>query len=380
MVLKISDISYEDCTNELAAGIAIYIRSFIESAKEVHFTCWSLGDRNRRVLLRDNTVQVNFLLPITKRYEFIPETIRTIYYIFLKLKQIENGKDAIVFHSSTYLWPYLFRRKSIPSVLIIHGTNSPITSLAVGRKKALFVACSDAYAIGKADLVILVSREGLDYYQKRYPKYRHKMIFYPTFVDSTVFYPQDLRQARKSLGLGDRTVLCCVGRLAKQKKVAVLLHIFKRIVRVHKDCFLCIVGDGPDRKKLVSMSKELEIDRALCFYGNVPNKDVRVFFNASVLSFTLSYWEGTAKTILESLACGTPAIVSDVADNRDIITNGKDGYVLDSDDDAKAAELAIRIIDNYDEFSKNALQKSKKYQANEIVPMIISDIKNLIRK
>ena len=80
---------------------------------------------------------------------------------------------------------------------------------------------------------------------------------------------------------------------------------------------------------------------------------------------------------MESLACGTPVIASDVADNRQIITNGKEGYVLDSDDKEKGAALAFKIMDNYHEFSKNALKTGKQYSASEVVPKLIEEIKNV---
>ncbi|WP_347272774.1 glycosyltransferase family 4 protein [Candidatus Kuenenia sp.] len=378
--MKVSDVFYEDCTDEKAVGIAIYIRTFIKNATGIDFDCWSLMEKKKTITLGKNVVQTNVLVPMKKKYKFIPETIRTIYYIWLKLKEISYQKDAIIYHSTTYFWPYLFKKKTTPLVLIIHGTNMPITTIAVGKCKALFVAKSDSYAIKKADRVILVSQEGLNYYQNKYPNYAGKMRFYPTFVDSSIFYSEDMEESKEVLGLKGKTVLCYVGRLATQKKVALLIKIFKRILIKRRDCFLCIVGDGPDREKLLHLVEELKIKDSVHFHGNVPNQIVRTFFNASVVSFTLSYWEGTAKTILESLACGTPAIVSDVADNRQIITNGKDGFVLDSDDEEKGAAYAIKIMDNYDQFSKNALDKGKGYYASAIVPKIIQEIKSVIEK
>jgi len=379
-LVKISDVFYEDCTDDKAIGIAIYIRTFIKYAQGIVFTCWSLGEENKAVIIGENVIQSNVLIPSNKKYNWIPETIRTIYYIWLKLKEISYQKDAIIFHSTSYFWPYLFRKKITPAILIIHGTNMPITRMAVGRRKAFFVSCSDGFAIKKADRVILVSKEGLNYYQNKYPKYMSKMRFSPTFVDNSVFYAEALEKSKAQLELKGKTVLCYVGRLATQKKVALILCIFKQILMKRNDCFLCIVGDGPDREKLARLTKELKIENNIHFYGNVSHQEVRVFYNASVLSFTLSYWEGTAKTILESLACGTPVIASDVADNRQIITNGKDGFVLDSDDEGKGAEYAVKIMDNYDQFSKNALDKGKGYYASAIVPKIIQEIKSVIEK
>ena len=97
-LVKISDVFYEDCTDDKAIGIAIYIRTFIKYAQGIVFTCWSLGEENKAVIIGENVIQSNVLIPSNKKYNWIPETIRTIYYIWLKLKEISYQKDAIIFH------------------------------------------------------------------------------------------------------------------------------------------------------------------------------------------------------------------------------------------------------------------------------------------
>lgn len=362
------------------SGISIYIYTFIKNAKEHDFTLWTLDKSDMTVTIDRKFININALIPIKKTFKFIPETIRIIFYIWLKLKEMSKFQHVIVYNSTTYFWPYVFRKKTIPAILIVHGTNMPITSMSVGRKKSFFIACSDRLAIKKADRVILVSQEGLRYYQDKYPKYKSKFVFYPTFSDDCLFYPRDRNISKKDLFLTGKNILTYVGRLNVQKKVSLVIRIFSQILKSKTNSHLCIVGDGPDREALIDLTIKLGLEKYVTFYRNVCHEEIPIFFNASDLSFTLSYWEGTAQTLLESLACGTPVIVSDVADNRQIITNGKDGFVLDSDDEEKGAEYTIKIMDNYDHFSKNALDKGKKYYASAIVPKIIQEIKSVIEK
>ncbi|MCF6151999.1 MAG: glycosyltransferase family 1 protein [Candidatus Kuenenia stuttgartiensis] len=376
--MKIAEV-YDAPYNE-RGGISVYVVSFIKNAPEHDFTLWTRDKSDMTVAIGKKLISINALIPNKKKFKFVPEIIRSIFYVWLKLKKISNLQNVIVYNSSTYFWTYIFRKKTIPTILIIHGTNMPITSMSVGRKKAFFVACSDRLAIKKADRVILVSQEGLQYYQDKHPKYKSKMVFYPTFSEDSLFYPKDRNISKKDLSLAGKNILTYVGRLNVQKKVSLVIRIFSQILEIKTNSHLCIVGDGPDRETLIDLTKKLGLGKYVTFYGNVCHEEIPTFFNASDLSFTLSYWEGTAQAILESLACGTPVIVSDVADNRQIITNGKDGFVLDSDDEGKGAEYAIKIMDNYDQFSKNALDKGKGYYASAIVPKIIQEIKSVIEK
>ena len=199
--MKISDVFYEDWADEGAVGITVYIRSFMKFAEGLEIESWSLREKDELVSIGGNRVKCRVLLPSKNRWNIVPETIRCIYYIWKRLGAISRQKDAIIFHSSTYLWQYLLRKKKTVSVVIIHGTNMPVTSMAVGKAKARFVTASDWFAVRRADKVILVSQEGLEYYQNKYPRYADKMLFFPTFSDESIFYSEDIERAKKSLGL-----------------------------------------------------------------------------------------------------------------------------------------------------------------------------------
>jgi glycosyltransferase involved in cell wall biosynthesis len=113
--------------------------------------------------------------------------------------------------------------------------------------------------------------------------------------------------------------------------------------------FLIVGGSVGDPEE--SRTYEAEV-RNLCtqlglgpcchFLGN--QKDMRAVYNACDLTALLSRREGTPNVVLESMACGVPAIASDIADNALIIEHGKSGAVVPVDNAAAAARDLAQIL------------------------------------
>ena len=64
------------------------------------------------------------------------------------------------------------------------------------------------------------------------------------------------------------------------------------------------------------------------FIGEIPNHELRIWYNAADVFCLASYREGWANVILESMACGIPVIASDVGGNAQVICNENLGTVI----------------------------------------------------
>ena len=69
-------------------------------------------------------------------------------------------------------------------------------------------------------------------------------------------------------------------------------------------------------------------------------------YNACDLTILTSFHEGTPNVVLESMACATPVIVTDISDNSNFIENGKSGYLVSSGDDEKMSKFIIKLYNN----------------------------------
>jgi glycosyltransferase involved in cell wall biosynthesis len=127
-----------------------------------------------------------------------------------------------------------------------------------------------------------------------------------------------------------------VGRLIPEKNVELLV----RAMPPSKT--LCIVGEGPEKARLVQLSKELSTN--VRFRSELPYEDLIGVMKAANSLVLPSSREGFGIVALEALACGTPVITSNVRKNaaRGLITHGENGFVVDlTEDQLRSALLEV---------------------------------------
>ncbi|MEQ8937028.1 MAG: glycosyltransferase family 4 protein [Amphiplicatus sp.] len=109
-----------------------------------------------------------------------------------------------------------------------------------------------------------------------------------------------------------------VGRLIWLKAVDLLIEAFSNMKRPAR---LLIIGDGPDRTKLEDAAKRAaHPDRPIDFAGFRPHAEIRDALARAAALVLPSLRESGGAVILESFACGTPAIVTDWGGPKDYVT------------------------------------------------------------
>ena len=127
-----------------------------------------------------------------------------------------------------------------------------------------------------------------------------------------------------------------VGRLSPEKGVSHFCEAARRAgVTAH------VVGDGQQRAELAAAYPEA------IFHGWAKPENVRdILREARALVFPSVWYEGQPLTVLESLAEGTPVIVSDACAGRESITDGENGLWFRSADDDSLAAALRRLSDD----------------------------------
>lgn len=135
---------------------------------------------------------------------------------------------------------------------------------------------------------------------------------------------------RSSLGLpADHTIYMCIANLLKKKNHELLLQAFAKAFAAADGAHLVLIGqDGTERTNLESICSELGIGENVHFYGSHPNA-ARLLEEADVFCLSSSF-EGLPIALLESMAAGLPAIVTDVGGMPDAVIDQVSGRVVAS--------------------------------------------------
>jgi glycosyltransferase involved in cell wall biosynthesis len=163
-------------------------------------------------------------------------------------------------------------------------------------------------------------------------------------VDTRMFCPGDSREARARLGLpaGGRVVLWA-GRMVPVKAVDVLLEAWRLLALPPAEARLCLVGDGPLQPWLRSQARDLGPSGAVAFPGGQRQEALPDWYRAADVTVLPSLSEGIPNVLLESLACGTPFVASDIGGVREIDAGPHGTLVPPARPDALAAALRGRL-------------------------------------
>jgi glycosyltransferase involved in cell wall biosynthesis len=380
--LKISIVYHQDYYQPKSGGILSYVQQLIEFAPpQFSFIYWSENSKEETLTLGKNTLVTENCIPPNKRISFLPKTVSNMYWIFRNRKRIYQESDIVFVQENAYIVPFLFSKMRCPLVFISHGSTKGLDKY-LSKKRYYSHRFFDYVASKKCDLFLTVSKEGYSYYTTLYPSKKEKICYFPTYADERYFFRGSMEDAKKELGLSDKTVIVFVGRLDYQKRVELCLEVFKKVSEKISNAYLCIVGDGTLREELESLSKKLGIQDRCMFYGTVDRKKVKVFFQSAVFSMCLSRWEGTPISVLESLMCGTPVLGSNVGDNPEIIHNDVSGYLVDPEKDSveQISDKALEIIKYHEKLNNGAIQLSANYRASRIVPEILAKLSTLVKQ
>jgi teichuronic acid biosynthesis glycosyltransferase TuaC len=157
-------------------------------------------------------------------------------------------------------------------------------------------------------------------------------------VDLDLFYPEPRAHARAMLGL-KRFTLLSVGNLVVHKghehAIGALAHL--------PDVELIVVGEGPERKRLSALAAHIGVQDRVQFTGVVSQSSLRTYYSAVDALVLASSREGWANVLLESMACGTPALASAVWGTPEVIRSPVAGRLL-SERSAKGVAAAVQAL------------------------------------
>jgi glycosyltransferase involved in cell wall biosynthesis len=157
-------------------------------------------------------------------------------------------------------------------------------------------------------------------------------------VDLALFRPHDREAARATLGFA-RPTLLAVGNLVALKRHWLMIEVLIQVPEVE----LVIVGEGPERARIGRLARDHGVADRVRLLGRVPQDRLPEIYSAADLLLLVSTHEGWPNVLLESMACGTPVVVSPMDGIADIVGAADAGRIL-ADIDPSGLATAIREL------------------------------------
>ncbi|MDA1110550.1 MAG: glycosyltransferase family 4 protein [Nitrospinae bacterium] len=211
-----------------------------------------------------------------------------------------------------------------------------------------------------SDRVLATSEAVRDAVIKRYPRGRLKTAVLYNHLQE-VNFDKTFRKDRliQEFALSQNPfIVATTGILHKRKNQDCLLRAFAEAGKL--ESVLLIIGDGEQKEPLKQLTAELGVEERTIFTG--WREDVLELIQGADLFVFGSAQEGMSNSLLEAIAADLPCLVSDVPENREVVTNPEQHFCPDQP--SALAGKIVRAIEDpeyYDKLSESTLEDKKRF-------------------
>ncbi|MBR6778571.1 MAG: glycosyltransferase family 4 protein [Clostridia bacterium] len=217
---------------------------------------------------------------------------------------------------------------------------------------------------------ILITINGEDYQSAL--KMKAKKVFKINGIGMTFKKYEDITETKEeikaSLGLDKNDfVIVTVAEFIKRKNYDTMLKTIKELKDRSVNVKFLICGRGQEESIIKNQIKDLDIENEVKILGF--RKDINRILTASDVFMLASFQEGLTLSVIESMSFGLPCVVSNVRGNRDLIVDGKGGFVVETKNCSQYADK-IEIL-KQDENLRKVFglfnkEESKKYSIDAV--------------
>ncbi len=296
------------------------------------------------VLGRDNVD--NAFLAFAAPHDPLPERLYKMRRVFLRARKA-FPVDGVVAHFPLYAFPIL-HRLDIPLLVHFHGPWAEESLWEGGRGVSTWMKRQiEQWVYRRAEHFIVLSEAFGELLQRLHGVPDRRLSVIPGGVDMERFRAIPPREeARRALGWPlDRPILFTVRRLVPRMGLENLIHAMERIKRVYPDAWLAVAGRGPLGHTLAKRVHERGLEGHVFLEGYLSEKRLALAYRAADLCVVpSSALEGFGLVAAESLAAGTPVLVTPVGGLPEVVGGLAPELVLSGTDGDALADGIIEAL------------------------------------
>lgn len=347
-----------------------------------HFVVFLSFDFPYRKIDKTNFMLVNaipFKYPLFPHPIYHSSLISSLIEIVKKFRiELIHSHYSLVFGEAGGLGKIMIKTlydKDIKFVLTFHGTD--LVGFNFDNLGETPFKNINQYLISVADKVTTVSNFAKSIILRNYKVREDKISVIYNFFDENVFYRYTEFEERK--------YIIHVSNFRKVKQADKVLKAFVLVKnKIPKHIKLLFVGDGPEKKKLISFVKEKNLMDRVSFRKIFDPHKLNEILNESLVSVYPSLFENFPLSILESMACGTPVIANYVGGIPELI-NEECGYFIKNikQPEKEIAKGILKIVNDKNKwslYSYTAFERAQMFTSKRIIKEYEGLYKNLIKK
>lgn len=229
------------------------------------------------------------------------------------------------------------------------------------------------------DDLILINNEDYNLAKKKLHATRIHLV-HGVGVDSNrfnfEFSEKEKQELRKSIGLQkDDFVMIYPAELTKRKNQGMLIEVMKKLIKENQSFKLLLPGMDSFNGKYQEMVKDYKLENNIKFLGY--RQDIPKLLKISDLSVSSAIQEGLPVNLLEAMQVGIPIVATNCRGNRDLVKNGKNGYIIEIND---VDSMAEKILEIYKEKNRNHYSNENKRIINEyILERVLENIEDIYK-
>lgn len=275
--------------------------------------------------------------PLVRRLLAARETIRS--------EVNWSQPDVVASHFALYTLPAMSHLKNLPMVVHFHGPWASESKVEGGSPLSVWLKSQiEKKVYHRANRFIVLSEAFRDVLVKTYHVDPELVRIVPGGADTRKFSIQVTKEhAREQLGWPvHRPIVLTVRRLARRMGLEKLLESAAIIRREIPEALILIVGKGPIRAELEERIQAHGLEANVRLLGFLPEGDLPLAYRGADLSIVpTTSLEGFGLTTVESLAAGTPVLVTPSGGLPEVVSDLAEELVCEG---TSASDLADRIV------------------------------------
>jgi glycogen synthase len=258
------------------------------------------------------------------------------------------GPALIASHFSLYVFPLLDFLYRHPHVVHFHGPWAYEAAAAGESSRAVrFKRAIERVTYATARRFVVLSKAFRDVLVTQYRIREERIDIVPGGVQANTFNTGLSRaEAREKLGWPkDRIILLTVRRLARRMGLENLIEAVAKIREKEPSILAVLAGTGPLADELTALVERKNLQEHVKLAGFVPDADLPAAYRAADISVVPSIaLEGFGLIVLESLAAGTPVVVTPVGGLPEVVSGLSQDLILEGSSAAQIADgLTARL-------------------------------------